>query len=70
MLALADGSLSSEEEEHLSEWAGRMKLPAGKTNSIHVWVHDYGELLERFDGILGAAELRLLWDRASTRAIR
>ena len=56
MLALADGSLSSEEEEHLAELAGRMKLSPGKTNSIHAWVHDYGELLERFDRVLGAQE--------------
>lgn len=52
MLALADGSLSSEEDEYLVELAGRMELPPGKTESIRVWVRDYAELLERFDGIL------------------
>ena len=56
MLALADDSFSSEEKEHLAELAGRMKLSPGKTDSIHIWVRNYGELLERFDGILGATE--------------
>ena len=52
MLALADGSVSSEEEEHLVELAGSLKLSREKIDSIHVWVHDYEELLERFDGLL------------------
>lgn len=56
MLALADGSSSSEEERHLAELAERMKLSPGKTDSIQVWVRDYGELLERFDGILEVTE--------------
>ena len=56
MLALADGSFSSEEEEHLAELARRMKLPIGKTDCIQLWVRDYGELLERFDGILGISD--------------
>ena len=56
MLALDDGSVSSEEEKHLVELAGRMKLSRETTDSIHVWVCDYEELLKRFDGILGTAE--------------
>ena len=56
MLALADGSFSSKEEEYLAELAKRLKLSAGNTDSIHVWVRDYEELLERFDGILGTTE--------------
>ena len=56
MLALLDGSLSSEEDEYLVELAGRMKLPHGKTETIRVWVCDYAELLEWFDGILGTTE--------------
>ena len=56
MLALADGSFSSEEEEHLVELAERMNLSAEKIDSIHSWVCDYGALLERFDMILETAE--------------
>ena len=56
MLALADGSVSSEEEEHLAELATRLNLSREKIDSIRVWVRDYEELLERFDGILGATE--------------
>lgn len=53
MLALADGSFSSPEEEHLAELAARLKLSQEKTDSVRVWVRDYEELLERFDEILG-----------------
>ena len=56
MLALADGSFSSKEEKHLAQLADRMKLSAGKTDSIHTWVRDYEALLERFDMVLGTAE--------------
>lgn len=56
ILALADGSFSSEEEAHLAELAGRMKLSSGKADSIHVWVREYEELLERFDEILRTTE--------------
>ena len=52
MLALADGSLSSEEKEHLAGLAGRMKLSPEKTDSVHAWVLDHGELLKRFDRVL------------------
>ena len=53
MLALADDSFSSTEEEHLAELAGRLKLSREITDSVHLWVHDYEELLERLDGVLG-----------------
>ena len=56
MLALADGSFSTIEDEHLAELAGRMKLSAAKTDAIHIWVRNYGELLERFDEILSTTE--------------
>ena len=56
MLALADGSFSTAEDEHLAELAGRMKLSTAKTDSIHVWVRNCGELLERFDRILETTE--------------
>lgn len=52
ILALADGSFSSEEEGHLAELAARLKLSHEKVDSIQTWVRDYEELLERFDGIL------------------
>ena len=55
MMALADGSFSPEEEERLVELAGSLKLSRGKVDSIQVWVRDYGELLERFDGLLKIA---------------
>ncbi|MCZ0951055.1 MAG: hypothetical protein OXJ56_00605 [Rhodospirillaceae bacterium] len=55
MLALADGSFSSEEEEHLAELAARLKLSREKVDSVQIWVRDYEELLERFDGVLGLA---------------
>ena len=52
MLALADGSVSSIEEEHLADLASRMLLPQGVTESVRVWVRDYGNLLERLDDLL------------------
>ena len=52
MLALADGSVSSVEEEHLADLASRMLLPQGVTESVRVWVRDYGNLLERLDDLL------------------
>ena len=56
MLALADDSFSSEEEEYLAELAGRLKLSREKVASIHAWVRDHEELLDRFDGILRITE--------------
>ena len=56
MLALADGSSSTAEEEYLAELAGRMSLHAETTESIRVWVRDYGALLERFEELLHTAE--------------
>ena len=56
MLALADDSFSSAEEEYLAELAARLNLSQEKTDSIRVWVRDYEELLERFDGILGTEQ--------------
>lgn len=55
-LALADDSFSSEEEVHLAELAGRLKLSREKVDSIHGWVRDYENLLEQLDGILGTTE--------------
>ena len=52
MLALADGSVSSVEEAHLADLASRMLLPQGVTESVRVWVRDYGNLLERLDDLL------------------
>ena len=52
MLALADGSVSSVEEAHLAGLASRMLLPQGVTESVRVWVRDYGNLLERLDDLL------------------
>ena len=54
MLALADGSFSEGEEEHLAGLARRMKLPPGKADSIRAWTREYGELLDRFEGLLEA----------------
>ena len=56
MLALADDSFSSAEEEHLAELAARLNLSREKTDSIRVWVRDHEELLDRFDGILRITE--------------
>ena len=56
MLALADDSFSSEEEEYLAELAGRLKLSREKVASIQAWVRDHEELLDRFDGILRITE--------------
>ena len=53
ILALADDSLSSTGEEHLTELAASLNLSQEKTDSIRVWVRDYEELLKRFDGVLG-----------------
>ena len=52
MLALADGSVSSVEEAHLADLASRMLLPQGVTESVRLWVRDYGNLLERLDDLL------------------
>ena len=56
MLALADDSFSSAEEEHLAELAERLNLSREKTDSICVWVRDYEKILEQFDGILETTE--------------
>lgn len=56
MMALADGTSSSEEEEQLAELAERMKLPESATESVQVWVRDYVALLERLDELLGAEQ--------------
>ena len=56
ILALADESLSLEEDEYLTELAGRMGLPLEKIESVRLWVRDYAELLERFDEILRTTE--------------
>ena len=52
MLALADESLSSAEEEYLADLAERMGLQDGKTEAIRAWVRDYDTLLGRFDELL------------------
>lgn len=54
MLALADGTSSPIEDERLAELAERMELDAGTTESIRVWVRDFGTLLERLQDLLGA----------------
>ena len=56
MLALADGSVSSVEEAHLADLASRMLLPQGVTESVRVWVRDYGNLLERLDDLLSGPD--------------
>ena len=56
MLASADGALSSEIDEYLTELAGRMGLSIEKFECIRLWAHDYAELLERFDEILRTTE--------------
>lgn len=52
MLASADGSVSPREVAHLADLASRMALPPGVTESVRVWVRDYGSLLERLDELL------------------
>ncbi|MDE0238989.1 MAG: hypothetical protein OXQ84_02160 [bacterium] len=56
MLALADDSFSSEEEEYLSELATRLNLSQQKTETIRVWVLDYEKLLEQFGEVLGTEQ--------------
>ena len=56
MLALADGSVSPAEEAHLAALASRMLLPQGVTESVRVWVRDYGDLLERLDALLSGPD--------------
>lgn len=58
MLALADDSFSSTEEDHLADLAGRLKLSQEKVDAIQAWVRNYEELLERLDRILGFANGR------------
>ena len=53
-LALADGTLSTIEEERLADLAERMGLPEGAAESIQAWVRDYGALLDRLQDLLGA----------------
>ena len=53
MLALADGTSSSIEEQRLAELAERMELPEGTTDSVQRWVRDYGALFERLHDLLG-----------------
>ena len=52
MLASADGSVSPAEEVHLASLASRMALPPDVTESVRVWVRDYGNLLDRLDDLL------------------
>lgn len=52
MLALADGTSSSMEEEQLAELAMRMRLPDSTTEAVRGWVRDYGALLERLHDLL------------------
>ena len=52
MLALADGTSSSMEEDRLAELATKMRLPDGTTAAIRTWAVDYGDLLERFHDLL------------------
>ena len=54
MLALADGTSSSIEEDRLAELATRMRLPDSTTETVRAWVRDYGVLLERFHDLLAA----------------
>lgn len=56
MLSLADDDTSDEERRYLVDLAERMGLPAETTNSISVWVQDYGELIERLDTLVGELE--------------
>lgn len=52
MLALADGTFSSMEEDRLAELAMKMRLPDGATAAIRAWAEDYGNLLDRFHDLL------------------
>ena len=54
MLALADGTSSSIEEDRLAELATRMGLPDGTIETVRAWVRDYGALLEEFHNLLAA----------------
>ena len=56
MLVLADEDTSEEEQQYLSNLAGRMKLPTEAVHSISEWVVEYGELLERLDSLIGGQE--------------
>ena len=54
MLALADGTSSSIEEERLAELATKMRLPDSTTETVRGWVRDYETLLARFHDLLAA----------------
>ncbi len=54
LLALADGTSSSIEEDRLAELATKMRLPDRTTGTVRGWVRDYGALLERFHDLLAA----------------
>lgn len=54
MLALADGTSSSIEEDRLAELATRMRLPDGTTETVRAWVRDYGAHLEKLHDLLAA----------------
>ena len=56
MLALADEDTSEEEQQYLSNLAGRIQLPTGAVHSISEWVVENGELLERLDSLIGGQE--------------
>lgn len=53
-LALADETMSPEEEQHLKDLAQRMGLPAETVTGVHTWVRDYEELLGRLDRLISA----------------
>lgn len=56
VLSLADDDTSDQERQYLADLAEGMGLPAEATDSVSVWVQDYGELIERLDILVGELE--------------
>lgn len=54
MLATADEVETDEERQYLADLADRMHLPEVTADALREWVQEYGELLERLDGIVSA----------------
>ena len=54
MMALADGQVSLEEDEHLIDLATKMSISDDRVNAIRTWTHDYEQLLGRLDDLLEA----------------
>jgi hypothetical protein len=51
-LAYADGSISEEEEYHLSQLSERLNICTETAQKIRDWVSDYSDVLARLENIL------------------